>query len=149
MDKLAITHGYEPEDIDRMHELEKLCFTRPFRWSKKDFVAALKDCDVVSGVYGNKIVGYVLGEVEGHDTGHIVSLTVDPVNQGVGFGRTLMEETEAYYRKQGVKRIKLEVHVDNPAQVLYFKLGYRVTGVKPRYYSNGSSAIAMVKSLKK
>jgi ribosomal-protein-alanine N-acetyltransferase len=100
-------------------------------------------------VYENQIVGYVLGEVEGGDTGHIVSLTVDPEHQRNGYGRTLMEETEAFYLEKGIKRIKLEVHPDNPAQILYFKLGYRVTSVKYKYYSNGSSAIVMVKPLTK
>jgi ribosomal-protein-alanine N-acetyltransferase len=144
---LSIQTSYKPEDIDRMHELERLCFTRAFRWTKKDFVAALEDCDVVSGVYGLRIVGYVLGEVE-NDTGHIVSLVVDPEFQGKGFGRTLMEEAESFYRKKGMKRLQLEVHTDNPAQVLYFKLGYRVTELKPRYYSNGSTAIVMAKAVR-
>jgi len=145
---LTITHGYKPSDIDRMYELEKLGFSRIFRWSKKDFVSAIKDCDVIAGVYENEIMGYVLGEVHG-DTGHIVSLVVDPAYQGRGFGRILLEEVEKFYATKDLKKIRLEVHIDNPAQMLYFKAGYRVAGFKPKYYSNGSPAIAMSKSLKK
>ncbi len=148
MQGLTITHGYKPSDIDRMHELERLCFTRIFRWSKKDFTSAIKDCDVISMVYEKEIGGYVLGEVHG-DTGHIVSIVVDPTKQGQGIGKILLDELETLYKSRSLRKVKLEVHIDNPAQMLYFKSGYRVTGFKPKYYSNGSPAIAMSKPLKK
>jgi ribosomal-protein-alanine N-acetyltransferase len=144
---LTITQGYTSDDIDRLYELEKVSFSRVFRWLKCDFVAALKDCDTIQGVYNNRIAGYVLGEVES-DAGHIVSLTVDPAYRRMGFGSKLMEAAEVFYKKKGMKKIRLEVHLDNPAQILYFNLGYRVNGFKPKYYANGSPAIVMVKPLK-
>lgn len=127
-----------------MYELERVCFSRSFRWSKRVFVAALKTDDVIQGVYDNKIAGYVLSTIEA-GTGHITSLVIDPKYRKQGFGKSLMDAIEAFYKKKGIKKIKLEVHVDNPAQTLYFKLGYRVTGFRPRYYHNGSNAITMVK----
>jgi ribosomal protein S18 acetylase RimI-like enzyme len=66
-----------------------------------------------------------------------------------GFGKLLMDEAEASLQKVGVRKMRLEVQVDNPAQVLYFKLGYRVTGVKNNYYSNGTTGVSMVKPLKR
>jgi len=145
---MLITRGYKPEDINRLYELEKLCFTRAFRWRKEDLVAALKTDDIWVGVYDDKIVGYVLVEGEG-ETGHIISLNVDPNYRRRGFGEALMGAAEAYYLKKGIKKMKLEVHVDNPAQILYFKMGYRTVGVQEGYYANGSSAIVMTKCLKK
>jgi ribosomal protein S18 acetylase RimI-like enzyme len=59
-----------------------------------------------------------------------------------------MEAAELYYAKK-VKKLKLEVHVDNPAQLLYFNRGYRVTGFRHRYYANGSNAITMAFQYKK
>ena len=60
-----------------------------------------------------------------------------------------MEEVESYYKKTLIKKLKLEVHTENPAQLLYFNLGYRVTGFRPRYYANGANAITMTKVLRK
>ena len=143
---MLITRGYKPEDINRLYELEKLCFTRAFRWRKEDLVDALKKDDIWVGVYDDKIVGYVLVEVEG-DTGHVISLNVDPNYRRMGFGKLLMEAAEPFYKK--LKKLKLEVHTENPAQLLYFNLGYRVTGFRPRYYANGANAITMTKVLRK
>jgi ribosomal-protein-alanine N-acetyltransferase len=145
---ITLQSGYTTEDIDRMHELEKICFSKAFCWSRKDFVEALKTCDTIKGIYDNQIAGYVLSEIRG-DTGHVISLTVDPEYRRKGFGANLLNALELAYLKKGVSKIKLEVHTDNPAQILYFKAGYRITGFRHHYYSNGSSAIVMVKSLKK
>jgi ribosomal-protein-alanine N-acetyltransferase len=145
---LTITQGYKQEDVDRLYELEKISFSRAFRWRKEDLIAALKTNEIWVGVYDNKIAGYVLMETEG-DSGHIVSLTVDPEFRRKGFGKALMDVAEAHYKKEGYKRIVLEVHPDNAAQTLYFKLGYRVTGIRHNYYSNGSAGITMEKPLKK
>jgi ribosomal-protein-alanine N-acetyltransferase len=149
---LTITQGFKPEYVNRIHELENACFSRAYRWNKHDLIAALEDTasNVWVGVYDNQIVGYVLVELEDSGTtGHVVSLCVDPAYRQQGFGKLLMDEVETFLQKEGVKKVRLEVQVDNPAQVLYFKLGYRVTGIKHRYYSNGTSAISMVKVFKK
>lgn len=146
---LKITKGFMPEDIEPLHQLEKRCFKEAFRWRKEDLIEALETTDIWIGVYEGKIVGCVLVELEKESTGHIVSLCVDPAYQKQGFGRLLMEEVESSLQTAGIKTIRLEVQVDNPAQVLYFKLGYRVTGVKPRYYSNGTMGVSMAKTLKK
>lgn len=144
---LKITKGFKPEDIDPLHELENRCFTKAFRWRKEDLVEALETHDIWIGVYEGKIVGCVLVEVE-DNIGHIISLNVDPDYRRMGFGKLLMEAAESSLQKEGVKKMRLEVQVDNPAQVLYFKLGYRVNGVHQRYYSNGTAGISMVKPLK-
>lgn len=148
---LTITQGYKPEYIDRIHELENACFSRVYRWSKQDLIASLgaPASNVWVGVYNNKIVGYVLIEIEKSDTGHVISLCVDPAYRQQGFGKLLMDEADGALQSIGVKKMRLEVQADNPAQILYFKLGYRVIGVKQRYYSNGTSGISMVKPLKR
>ena len=148
---LTITQGYKPEYIEGIHELETACFSRVYRWSKSDLIASLEApaSNVWVGVYDNKIVGYVLVEIEKLSTGHVVSLCVDPAYRQQGFGKLLMDEAEASLQKVGVRKMRLEVQVDNPAQMLYFKLGYRVIGVKNNYYSNGTTGVSMVKPLKR
>lgn len=96
----------------------------------------------------NRIVGFLIGEVE-DGRGHVATVDVDPKYRGKGIGATLMNAAEEEYKKRGLNEMRLEVHVDNPAQVLYFKLGYRVIGVRQHYYSNGSNAITMAKKMKR
>jgi len=145
---LTIRTSYTPDDLPRLYEIEKTCFTRCFRWSKEDFVTALKTDDIWIAEYGGQIAGFIIGEVEGN-IGHVVTVDVDPSFRRRGFGEALMGAAENHYRKKGIKKMSLEVHVDNPAQILYFKLGYRVAGVREKYYANGSMGITMVKPLKK
>jgi ribosomal-protein-alanine N-acetyltransferase len=146
--KLGVYHGYHSLDIDRLYELETLCFDEAFRWSREDLVAALETGDIWTGVYDHAIVGYVLCEVDLNlHRAHIVSLNVDPQYRHKGIAIALMTAAEAHYRNRGVTHICLEVHVDNPAQILYFKLGYRVDGFLERYYADNSNAIGMSKSL--
>ena len=147
----TITQGYKPEYANRIYELETVCFSRAYRWKKQYLVASLKapTSNVWFGVYDNKIAGYLLVELEKLNIGHVVSLCVDPIYRQQGFGKALMDEAEKFLQKTGVKKMRLEVQVDNPAQILYFKLGYRVMGVKQRYYRNGTSGVSMVKLLKR
>lgn len=145
---LEIVHGFTKDQFDRLYDLELRCFTRPFRWSKEDLANGLADGDVWVCVYDGEVVGYVLVEIE-KDTGHIISLNVDPTYRRKGFATALMGAAESHCRKQKVKKLQLEVHVDNPAQLLYFNLGYRPSGFEEGYYGNGDNALVMSKLLKK
>lgn len=148
MAELVIVKGYTPEQFARLHQLEILCFRPSFRWSKEDLAAGLADGDVWVGVYDGVVVGYVLVEIE-KDTGHIISLNVDPSYRRKGFATALMGAAESHCRQQKVKKLQLEVHVDNPAQLLYFNLGYRPSGFEEGYYGNGDNALVMTKLLKR
>lgn len=145
---MTIRQGYNPDDLSRLYEIEKVCFTRIFRWSKEDFVDALKTGNVWVLEDENQIAGFAICEMDGGIV-HVVTVDVDPAFRRKGFGEALMGAAETYYRKKGIKKMSLEVHVDNPAQMLYFKLGYRVVGVKEGYYANGSMGITMTKQLRK
>ena len=140
---MNITYGCcNPEDIERLNELETACFTEQFRWTKEDLIESLKTGDVWLLRTDEKIVGYILVELR-RKRGHVISVGVDPTCQRKGYGKALMDEAKAFYTKFGVKDMRLEVHQDNPAQMLYFKLGYRVTNVRKDYYADGSSAVIM------
>lgn len=77
------------------------------------------------------------------DTGaawEISFLATDPEFQGQGFMKSLLE----YMREErpNERQIWLEVHTDNvKARRLYEQQGLEVVGERPRYYSDGGTAI--------
>jgi len=104
---------------------------------------------------GGKVVGYVMSRVEygwsnlvkGRPVrkGHIVSVGVLPEARRLGIATVMMlramKAMKTYY---GASEVYLEVRVSNtPAISLYEKLGYRVVGRIPHYYSDGEDAYLM------
>ncbi|ACB38983.1 ribosomal protein S18-alanine N-acetyltransferase [Pyrobaculum neutrophilum] len=108
---------------------------------------------------GGRVVGYVMSRVEygwsniekGRPArkGHIVSVGVLPEARRLGIATAMlkraMKALKTYY---GASEAYLEVRVSNkPAISLYEKLGYRVVGRVPRYYSDGEDAYIMACTL--
>jgi ribosomal-protein-alanine N-acetyltransferase len=104
---------------------------------------------------GGRVVGYVMSRVEygwsnllkGKPVrkGHIVSVGVLPEARRLGIATVMMlramKAMKVYY---GAAEVYLEVRVSNtPAISLYEKLGYKVVGRIPRYYSDGEDAYLM------
>jgi ribosomal-protein-alanine N-acetyltransferase len=102
-----------------------------------------------------RVVGYVMSRVEygwsnfakGKPVrkGHIVSVGVLPEARRLGIATVMMlramKAMKVYY---GAAEVYLEVRVSNtPAISLYEKLGYRVVGRIPKYYSDGEDAYLM------
>jgi ribosomal-protein-alanine N-acetyltransferase len=145
---LSIRTFYSKTELPRLYAIEKACFSREFRWDKKDFIREIGESDVWIADLDGTIVGFLMGEIE-DNMGHIATIDVDAEYRGRGIATTLTQHAEAAYRGCGYRKMMLEVQVDNPAQTLYFRLGYRVVGVKKSYYADGSNAITMEKKLKK
>jgi ribosomal-protein-alanine N-acetyltransferase len=104
---------------------------------------------------GGRVVGYVMSRVEygwsnllkGRPVrkGHIVSVGVLPEARRLGIATVMMlramKAMKVYY---GAAEVYLEVRVSNtPAISLYEKLGYKVVGRIPKYYSDGEDAYLM------
>jgi len=142
---ISVTKRYTDEDIPTLYRLEELCFSRSLLWTKKDFPGALKKSDVYLAREKGVIVGFLLAE-EQHKEGYIATIDVHPDHRGKGIATLLIKEVEKDYKKK-YKEMKLHVNVDNQAQTLYFKLGYRVKAVKEHYYADKTSALKMVKKL--
>ncbi len=68
----------------------------------------------------------------------IWSIATDPLRRQQGLAAMLLREIIGYYRDLGKGRIDLTVHIDNPAQKLYFDHGFRVVRAIPRYYGEES-----------
>ncbi|WP_456483056.1 ribosomal protein S18-alanine N-acetyltransferase [Methanopyrus kandleri] len=99
---------------------------------------------------GGKVVGYVIFELRPWlGEGHIVSIAVHPNYRRTGIGTILMREAERKIAEAGYETVRLEVRESNfPARRFYERLGYREERREHGYYSDGETAVIMVKKLK-
>lgn len=125
-----------PDDIERVHELEVLCFRTP--WSK----AAL------AGEFKNTAAQYIVCERAGHviayagmwvlfDEAHITNVAVDATERRAGIGRRLMRCLMRHALLFNATSMTLEVRESNfAAQALYASMGFEKAGVRKGYYGD-------------
>lgn len=83
------------------------------------------------------------------DEAHITDFAVSPQVRRRGFGNDLLDGVFRELRKKRIVSVFLEVRESNtPAIELYKKFGFRIIGVRQKYYSdNGEDAFVMQVSL--
>ncbi len=126
-----------------MAEIEKEAFDMP--WTENMFIPELNcaDATYLVGTRGNEVVCYG-GFHSVLDEAHITNIAVRNTDRGRGIGKFLMSALIAKAREKGAKHITLEVKSTNiPAIRMYEGFGFRVEGVRKRYYNNMFDALVM------
>lgn len=95
------------------------------------------------------IAGFVVAHAIRRKYGRILTLDIVPEARRSGLGTKLMCAGEERLRSSGCNEIYLETAVDNePALLLYRKLGYQILRTLPEYYASHSlDAFQMAKQL--
>lgn len=137
---------FEPlryEHLSQMAEIEAEAFDQP--WSVNMFIPEVGDenAHYLVGTRGDEVVCYG-GFHKVLDEAHITNIAVKGSQRGRGIGRLLMGELISLARLLGVRYMTLEVKDGNlPAIRLYEGYGFKVEGVRKRYYSNRYDALIM------
>jgi ribosomal-protein-alanine N-acetyltransferase len=146
----SIRNAFEDEELPVLYEIEKECFAKEFRWAEPIFKRALlsaRKTDFVWVAYiGTKIAGFLLAGIE-NGKASIETVNISRAHRRKGIASKLIAACEHDLKKRDFKMIKLEVWTENPAQLLYFNLGYRVCGFKRNYYRLHAHAVSMFKKL--
>ena len=135
-------------DLDEVLQIENEVFPMP--WSRASYVHELTHTDVghylvvrlKQGGEGPLLAygGFWLVENEAH----ISTLAVDPRWRRKGLGELVLLNLLRWAVAEGADLATLEVRLSNrAAQSLYHKYGFQVVGERPRYYSNGETALIM------
>lgn len=91
--------------------------------------------------------GFILVRVV-MDEAEILTLATDPEYRRAGIGRALLMSALSEIMQSGAKRVFLEVSRSNMAAYrLYISAGFYKTGLRKAYYSDGSDALVMEKTL--
>lgn len=94
------------------------------------------------------LVGYVLGGF-GQDSaqGWVLSLAVLPEARGFGLAERMMRQMEVNQRALNVDELRLTVAPANPAQRLYYRLGYQLMEEVAGYFGPGEDRLVLAKKL--
>lgn len=133
------------EHIDGVMIVENLSFKIP--WSRNAFLEELASNDLASYVVAvseGRIIGYG-GLWRVFNEGHITNIAVHPEFRRCGAGSIIMDRILEICEEFQITDITLEVRKSNEAaQKLYEKYGFKVEGVRKRYYSDtGEDAYIM------
>ena len=125
------------EDIDRVLEVERTSFTRP--WTRDMYVAELENRDVsflfLARDPARDVIAFccfwkIFEEL------HINNLAVVPEARGRGLGTALLLHALDQGNRLGARRALLEVRESNAAaRRLYERLGFTVGGIRRAYYT--------------
>lgn len=123
-----------PADLDRVVEIERACFSRP--WSLAEFHCAIADPEVLAlgTCIDGQLVGYAIGYCRLPEF-HLANLGVAPGIRRQGCATALLRTTLDRARLEGCSVCILEVRASNlPARALYAALGFSRVGVRAGYY---------------
>ncbi len=137
----------EPSDIEAMHAILRCPGVvagtlqlpwRPLEYTRKIFGQAQPDTHALVALVNQRVVGQIDLEVEygarRRDVGKFgMAVHDDFQNQGVGSAlmAAMIELADGWL---GLRRLELEVWVDNPAAVhLYEKFGFEIEGTARQY----------------
>lgn len=123
-----------PTDVAAVVAIERRVFPDP--WPASSFLAELGHPGMHARIAerDGRVAGYSLAWL-GEGVGHLGNLAVDPDQRRRGVAAVLVDDLMERARGAGVRRISLEVRVSNDAaQSLYRSRGFRVAGLRRRYY---------------
>ncbi|HEX2546400.1 MAG TPA: ribosomal protein S18-alanine N-acetyltransferase [Ramlibacter sp.] len=128
--------GFEPMTESRLEEvvaIERRAYGHP--WTRGNFSDSLRSGYQAQLLCaGDTIIGYFVAML-GVDEVHLLNITVDPMYQGQGWGRVMLDALALWSRSQGAQWLWLEVRTSNArAQQVYQRYGYRRVGERKNYY---------------
>lgn len=137
----------DKKHIERVAELEKLCFSSP--WSEKALEEELENENAVFLV-SEDVSGYVGCHFVCGD-GAMTNLAVHPDHRRKGIAKALLTALEDEGRKLGAEAISLEVRKSNLSAIrLYEQMGYKTVGERPNFYTKPTeNAVLMTLEIRK
>lgn len=122
------------DDLNRVAEIERLCFTAP--WSVNSLGLLLKDGNFGVVAEEDGVVAAYVGMVTVPPEGEITNVAVHPDFRRRGMASALLERLIAEGRARRLDIVCLEVRPSNVAAVsLYKKKGFLVVGERRGFYS--------------
>ncbi|MBZ0271272.1 GNAT family N-acetyltransferase [bacterium] len=143
------------EDTPALYELDKLCFTQAFRFSRAMFRHLATREDIVtfiaeddeSPAHDGLPDGFVMVEILDDGASWVVtSIDVHPRCQRRGLGELLMTHADAFAKSRGLFKSYLQVYVRNSDAIRFYRrLGYEIVDILPAFYGAGRNGFLMLR----
>ncbi len=134
------------QDVPAVSQIDRLSFTLP--WPEHSFQYEVSENRVarcfVAETEERRIAAMIVSWLI-VDEMHIATIATHPDFRRQGIGQRLLKEALVDAQRAGAHLAFLEVRAGNePAQAMYRKFGFQISGKRPRYYrDNGEDAILM------
>lgn len=143
--KLTDSQKLDHANMENLWNITQACYSGAELPERPFFENVVRDGDVWVTKWGT---GYALASRDYlANTPLLRSVAVMANHRGLGHAGSLLKEMHAFYRELGMQRILLHCKQSNPAQKLYFDVGYRVTAVLKNYYAPEGDGLEMEKKL--
>jgi ribosomal-protein-alanine N-acetyltransferase len=121
-------------DAPRLAQLHGASFHRGWGDGEFEQMLAERNTLVHRLRQGRTTIGFAVSRMAA-DEAEILSIAIDPKHRGRGLSRNLLLTHLGHLAGHGVRTVFLEVEENNqPAQQLYNRAGFTVTGRRERYY---------------
>ena len=112
-------------------------------WNQNQWKNELeKDSVTAIGIYLNNSILGVCVFHKIYDEAEIRYLSVHPSYKRRGLGKKLIYKTFKYCKNDNVKRIFLEVSLNNKQALSFYDyFGFKTIGIRAKYYKDGSDAL--------
>lgn len=136
------------EYLPQIQDIEERSFPDP--WTREQLTFYLKTMGhtLLAAYEGEELVGYLCLDYV-LDEGGIANFAVSPEHRRQGIGKALLSAAEDRARELKLASLTLEVRQSNLAAIaLYEGQGYRLAGLRRKYYVNpNEDALLMTKEL--
>ena len=137
-----VIREYRAADFDRLWRIDQLCFPPGIAYTQMDltgFISRRKAITLVAEfAEGSEFAGGAAGFAVAQPIrkiGRILTLDIVTEARRFGLATRLMQDCERRLRAGGCEQVFLETAVNNePALLLYHKLGYEILRRLPLYY---------------
>ncbi len=131
------------EHLRQMAQIEREAFSTP--WTEAMFIPEIEDesAHYLVGTRQDEVICYG-GYHLIFDEAHITNIAVREDQRGKGLGKFLLSALIEDAKSAGAEAMTLEVkHSNTVAIKLYESFGFRVEGIRKRYYNNVDDALIM------
>jgi [ribosomal protein S18]-alanine N-acetyltransferase len=150
MDGLSSLRPASIDDLPQLVEIERRVHVAP--WNEENFKGEMAKpysqvLLITDDETDTKVIGYIVFWLM-FDECQILNVVVDLPYRGLGFAKQMVQKAVAQAAKKNLKRVILDVRRGNLAAIqLYQRLGFTVTRVQKKFYTNGEDAYLMTLDL--
>ena len=145
--------NFDDSDLEAIHAMDQICFRRGIAYSREelDWYAHHPAVLTVIAEDDFSLAGFAMAEItkkRKESSGHVITIDVHPRARRKGTGRMLMAAIEDWLRQHKIGSCSLEVAVDDPGALRFYRqIDYMQAGKLQGYYMGTLDAYVLRKSL--